>query len=67
MVQTDTGLAWCVDSVSIHVPAVKGAMGLSLHIRSALGYKERSSSTQESRYTGPEAPAYSKPYWNEAM
>ncbi|XP_062496403.1 zinc finger protein 185 [Pezoporus occidentalis] len=35
--------------------------------RSVLGYEERSSSTQESRYTGPEAPAYSKPYWNEAM
>ncbi|XP_030353051.1 zinc finger protein 185-like isoform X3 [Strigops habroptila] len=35
--------------------------------RSVLGYKERSSSTQESRYTSPEAPACSKPYWNEAM
>ncbi|XP_026704520.1 zinc finger protein 185 isoform X3 [Athene cunicularia] len=33
---------------------------------SVLGYKERSS-TQESRYTGPEVPAYSQPYWNEAM
>ncbi|XP_009581797.1 PREDICTED: zinc finger protein 185-like [Fulmarus glacialis] len=33
--------------------------------RSALGYEERSS-TQESRYTSPKVPAYSKPYWNEA-
>ncbi|KAM6198246.1 zinc finger protein 185 [Sarcoramphus papa] len=33
---------------------------------SVLGYEERSS-TQESRYTSPEVPAYSKPYWNEAM
>ncbi|KAK4810209.1 hypothetical protein QYF61_012378 [Mycteria americana] len=33
--------------------------------RSVLGYEERSS-TQESRYTSPEVPAYSKPYWNEA-
>ncbi|XP_010188906.1 PREDICTED: zinc finger protein 185 [Mesitornis unicolor] len=33
--------------------------------RSVLGYKERSC-TQESRYTSPEVPAYSKPYWNEA-
>ncbi|XP_074771150.1 zinc finger protein 185 isoform X8 [Athene noctua] len=33
---------------------------------SVLGYEERSS-TQESRYTGPEVPAYSQPYWNEAM
>ncbi|XP_027639387.1 zinc finger protein 185 isoform X1 [Falco peregrinus] len=32
--------------------------------RSALGYEERSN-TQESRYTSPEVPAYSKPYWNE--
>ncbi|XP_075369429.1 zinc finger protein 185 [Mycteria americana] len=32
---------------------------------SVLGYEERSS-TQESRYTSPEVPAYSKPYWNEA-
>ncbi|XP_054695901.1 zinc finger protein 185 isoform X1 [Grus americana] len=31
---------------------------------SVLGYKE-SSSTQESRYTSPEVPAHSKPYWNE--
>ncbi|XP_065545788.1 zinc finger protein 185 isoform X2 [Lathamus discolor] len=35
--------------------------------RSVLGYEERSSSTQENRYTGPEAPAYSKPHWNDAM
>ncbi|XP_009976203.1 PREDICTED: zinc finger protein 185 [Tauraco erythrolophus] len=34
--------------------------------RSVLGYKERSS-TQESRYTSPEVPAYGKPYWNEVM
>ncbi|XP_068265706.1 zinc finger protein 185 [Nyctibius grandis] len=33
--------------------------------RSVLGYDKRSS-TQESRYTRPEDPAYSKPYWNEA-
>ncbi|XP_065499339.1 zinc finger protein 185 isoform X4 [Caloenas nicobarica] len=33
--------------------------------RSVLGYEERSS-PQESRYTSPEVPAYSKPYWNEA-
>uniref|UniRef100_A0A8B9MJH7 LIM zinc-binding domain-containing protein n=1 Tax=Accipiter nisus TaxID=211598 RepID=A0A8B9MJH7_9AVES len=33
---------------------------------SVLGYEERSS-TQESRYTSPEVPAYSKPYWNEAI
>uniref|UniRef100_A0A8C8AWT9 LIM zinc-binding domain-containing protein n=1 Tax=Otus sunia TaxID=257818 RepID=A0A8C8AWT9_9STRI len=33
---------------------------------SVLGYEERSS-TQESRYTSPEVPAYSQPYWNEAM
>ncbi|XP_074910301.1 zinc finger protein 185 isoform X7 [Buteo buteo] len=33
---------------------------------SVLGYEERSS-TQESRYTSLEVPAYSKPYWNEAM
>ncbi|XP_010082006.1 PREDICTED: zinc finger protein 185-like [Pterocles gutturalis] len=33
--------------------------------RSVVGYKERSS-TQESRYTSPEVPAYSKPYWDEA-
>nr|XP_009490831.1 PREDICTED: zinc finger protein 185 [Pelecanus crispus] len=32
---------------------------------SVLGHEERSS-TQESRYTSPEVPAYSKPYWNEA-
>ncbi|XP_059680540.1 zinc finger protein 185 [Gavia stellata] len=32
--------------------------------RSVLGYEERSS-TQESRYTSPEVPAYGKPYWNE--
>ncbi|KAM6124745.1 zinc finger protein 185 [Phoenicopterus ruber ruber] len=32
---------------------------------SVLGYEERSS-TQESRYTSPEVPAYSKPHWNEA-
>ncbi|XP_035752054.1 zinc finger protein 185 [Egretta garzetta] len=31
-----------------------------------LGYEQRSSS-QESRYASPEVPAYSKPYWNEAM
>ncbi|XP_074738898.1 zinc finger protein 185 isoform X5 [Strix uralensis] len=31
---------------------------------SVLDYKERSS-TQESRYTSPEVPAYSQPYWNE--
>ncbi|KAM9538391.1 zinc finger protein 185 [Guaruba guarouba] len=35
--------------------------------RSVLGYKETSNSTQESRYMGPEAPAYSKPQWNEAV
>ncbi|KAM4661251.1 zinc finger protein 185 [Amazona ochrocephala] len=35
--------------------------------RSVLGYEERSSSTQESRYTGPESPEYSKPHWNEAV
>ncbi|KAM6300204.1 zinc finger protein 185 [Aegotheles albertisi] len=34
--------------------------------RSVLGYDERSS-TQESRYTSAEVPAYSKPYWSEAM
>ena len=50
----------------IHVPVVKDVLGLSLIIRSVLGYEERSS-TQESRYTSPEVPAYSKPYWNEAM
>ncbi|KAM9227369.1 zinc finger protein 185 [Leptosomus discolor] len=32
---------------------------------SVLGYEE-SSSTQENRYTSPEGPACSKPYWNEA-
>ncbi|XP_068008028.1 zinc finger protein 185 isoform X8 [Melanerpes formicivorus] len=34
--------------------------------RSVLGYEERSSS-QESRYTSPGVPPYSKPYWNETM
>ncbi|KAM6323079.1 zinc finger protein 185 [Podargus strigoides] len=34
--------------------------------RSVLGYEERSS-TQESSYTSPEVPAYSKPYWNEEI
>ncbi|XP_064884148.1 zinc finger protein 185 isoform X31 [Columba livia] len=33
--------------------------------RSVLGYEERSS-PRESRYTSPDVPAYSKPYWNEA-
>ncbi|XP_065702696.1 zinc finger protein 185 isoform X6 [Patagioenas fasciata] len=32
--------------------------------RSVLGYEERSS-PQESRYTSPDVPAYSKPYWND--
>nr|XP_009937214.1 PREDICTED: zinc finger protein 185 [Opisthocomus hoazin] len=34
--------------------------------RSVLGYEERSSA-QESRYTNPEVPAYSKPYWSEVI
>nr|XP_021148727.1 zinc finger protein 185 isoform X10 [Columba livia] len=33
--------------------------------RSVLGYEERSS-PRETRYTSPDVPAYSKPYWNEA-
>ncbi|KAM6061461.1 zinc finger protein 185 isoform 2-T2 [Chlamydotis macqueenii] len=33
--------------------------------RSVLGYEERSSA-QESTYTSPELPAYSKPYWSQA-
>lgn len=51
-------------SARIHVPVVKDVMGLSLIIRSVLGYEERSS-TQEGRHTSAEVPAYSKPYWND--
>jgi len=58
---------WAVfTGARIHVPDVKDAMSLSLISRSVLGYEERSSA-QESRYTNPEVPAYSKPYWSEVM